>query len=613
MYPGLTYIGTSRFSGLYGCNETIVDQKATGLQHLFIDDYKIDLVHTACSVMTVDDTAYFGDRIKPKRGHALRQKSDGSNVRQHCIYEDVFSYEKVTKTDRVTAFNEDYIYFESEITNQSACDLHVKLSSLCITQNQEAYEVYKSGDMIVFSVGGKIFSMKAESATRASISPDAPSGFMYKGIEDILYENSRDNQTIRSNDAIAASLSEKRIIKPQETTIFKWVLIMGGDEEECILKGEQFNFDGVLERSRLEWHNWLGESYRPQAADALVALKAANLKGFLPADLTGHYFANNRVCFYVRDALMGSRAFLYSGHYEEFKEIIVYLLDCPVKDNYEFYQRYNPDQLPDEGANNNVFSQIDAIGYFTRVIADYYHTTGELLVGFDRLEHIIGVLDLISTKEGLYGPEGGVNEGVYGPAYITSTNMFIAGGLLGAASLARSHGKAEYERKWASTALSIISACEDCFTKEGYYAYGYVDYHDDLVLRYDTPQLLGGTLGYPISETYKKNFEYLSKFGTYFGLGYGYSEQEYHNGPWIFNTAAAAQIAYLIQDGALYGDIMLWLKAHCNAYGLLPEAIDARDETKSFINPLMWANAEYVCCSYMDVISNCRGDHNEYA
>ncbi|MDW7662576.1 MAG: hypothetical protein SCL54_14235 [Bacillota bacterium] len=611
MYPGLTYIGTSRFSGLYGCNETIIDQKATGLQHFFIDDYKVDLIHTACSVVTVDDTAYFGDRIKPKSGHALRQKSETSSVREHCIYEDVFSYDKFTKTDRVTALEKDYIYFETEIVNRSDSDLHAKISSLCISQNQAAYEVRKSNDMIVFSAKGKIFSMKAESFTQSSISPDAPSGFMYKGIENILYNKGHVNQSIKSNNAIAASLSENRVIKPHKTTVFKWVLIIGDDEDECISKGKCFNFDEVLDRSKAEWRNWLGQSYRPQAADALVALKAANLNGFLPADLTGHYFANNRVCFYVRDALMGSRAFLYSGHYEEFKEIIAYLLDCPVKENNEFYQRYNPDQLPDEGANNNVFSQIDAIGYFTRVIADYYYLTGELLVEFERLDQISGVLDSILRKEGLYGPEGGVNEGVYGPAFITSTNMFISGGLLGAASLARSYGKSEHENKWSSIALSIISACENSFTKEGYYAYGYVDYHDDLVLRYDAPQLFGGSLGYPISDKYKKNFEYLSKFGTYFGLGYGYSEQEYHNGPWIFNTAAAAQIAYLIEDKDLYNDIMSWLRDHCNAYGLLPEAIDARDETKSFINPLMWANAEYICCSYMDVISNCKGDQNE--
>lgn len=611
MYPGLTYIGTSRFSGLYGCNETIVDQKATGLQHLFIDDYKIDLIHTACSVLTVDDTTYFGDRIKPKRGHALRQKSDGSSVVHHCIYEDVFIYQNFTKTDRVTAFDEEYIYFESEIVNRSISDLHVKLSSLCITQNQNAYQVRKSDDLIVFSVKGKTFSMKAESTTKASITPDAPSGFMYKGIEELLYENSSDIQSLESNSAIAASLSDKRVIKPQETTTFRWVLIVGDDEDDCKSKAERFDFNGVLERSKKEWRKWLDRSYRPQAADALVALKAATLNGFLPADLTGHYFANNRVSFYVRDALMASRAFLYSNHIEEFKEIIAYLLDCPVKDNGEFYQRYNPDRLPDEGANNNVFSQIDAIGYFTRVVSDYYHMTGDVLVDFDRLNSIIGVLDQISTKKGLYGPEGGVNEGVYGPAYITSTNMFIAGGLLGAAHLAKSHGKSEYESKWKSAAMSIISSCEACFTKEGYYAYGYVDYHDDLVLRYDTPQLFGGSLGYPISESYKRNFAFLSKFGTYFGLGYGYSEQEYHNGPWIFNTAAAAQIAYMIQDNELYSAIMLWLKEHCNAYGLLPEAVDAREETKCFINPLMWANAEYVCCSYMDVISNCRGDQNE--
>lgn len=611
MYPGLTYIGTSRFSGLYGCNETIVDQKAIGLQHLFIDDYKIDLIHTACSVVTVEDVAYFGDRIKPKRGHALRQKSEVSSVRDHCIYEDVFSYEKFTKIDRVTALEKDYIYFETEIKNHSTSDLNFKVSSLCITQNQDDYEVKKIEDMIVFAARGKTFSMKAENQCFSSISPDAPSGFMYKGIEDILYDKGRDLDALKSSYAIAVSLSENRVIAPQETSVFKWVLIVRDNQEACVSNGKSFDFNEVLKRSITEWRNWLGESYRPQAADALVALKAANLNGFLPADLTGHYFANNRVSFYVRDALMGSRAFLYTGHYEEFKEIVAYLLDCPVKDNNEFYQRYNPDQLPDEGANNNVFSQIDAIGYFTRVISDYYHLTGELLVDFERLISIVGVLDGISTKEDLLGPEGGVNEGVYGPAYITSTNMFIAGGLLGVANLAHKLGYLDYEKEWAKFAYKLISACESCFLNEGYYAYGYVDYHNDPVLRYDTPQLFAGALGYPITENYIKSFRYLSKFGTYFGLGYGYSEQEYHNGPWIFNTAAAAQIAYLLDDEEHYMAIMLWLKNHCNDYGLLPEAVDARDETKSFINPLMWANAEYVCCSYMDVISNCRGIKHE--
>lgn len=608
MYPGLTIIGTHKFSGLYGCNETIIDQKSIGLQHLFVEDYKVDLIYTACSVLTSEDKAFFGDRIKPKAGHALRQKSLTSSVLNHCIFEDVFRYSNFVKTDRVTALDQDYIYFESEVKNISSVSQAIKLSALCITQNHTGFQAKKVDDMIIFAVRGKHFAVKAQKAVTSAISLDAPTGFMYKGIEDILYEKNQEIQSIQSDTAIATSLTDKCYLGPNETTIFKWVLITGNNEAECLLKGKTFDFHDVLERSTKQWRDWLGQSYRESAADALVALKAANLNGFLPADLTGHYFANHRVSFYVRDALMASRAFLYSGHYDEFKEIITFLLSCPVKENGEFYQRYNADLLPDEGANNNVFSQVDSIGYFARVIADYYRLTGELLVDFNMLKQIVDVLGHIHVKKGLYGPEGGVNEGVYGPAYITSTNMFIAGGLLGAADIANAYGEHSHREKWHQIAKEIIKGCEATFLKAGYYAYGYVDYHDDLVLRYDTPQLFGRLLGYPLTDNYMKNFEFLANFGTYFGYGFGYSEQEYHNGPWIFNTAAAAQVAYLIKDAPKYEGIMLWLKEHRNAYGLLPEAVDATDETNCFINPLVWANAEYICCHYMDTISKCRGD-----
>ncbi len=609
MYPGLTYVGTGRFVGLYGLNESIVDQKATGLQHLFIDDYKFDLVHTACSVVTVDDTAFYGDRIKPKRGHSLRQASESSRVLEHCIYEDEFHYDKFIKKDRVTAFDRDYCYFETEVKNVTSNTLDVKFSALCITQNHPEMFVQRVNDMLVFEIRGKYFGIRAEISSEFCMGLDAPSGFMYRGVEDILYNRSNFAEEIQSDTSIATSVSEKNIIQPNEDKTFRWVMVVGDSVQDCIIKGEAFDFRDVLSRSSSKWRDWLDRSYREIAADALVALKAASLNGFLPADLTGHYFANGHACFYVRDALMASRAFLYSGHYTEFKEVIAYLMDCPLKENGEFYQRYNAYKLPDEGANNNVFSQIDAIGYFTRVLADYFKLTGELLVDIKEIAKIIDVLDTIETKNDLFGPEGGVNEGVYGPAFITSTNMFIAGGLLGAVEMAKSLGEEVFANKWMALANTIIKGCENNFlTEEGYYAYGYVDYHDDLVLRYDTPQLLASSLGYPLSLKYRMNFDFLSEHAIYFGRGYGYSEQEYHNGPWLFNTAGAAQTAYLLRNTELYNEIMTWMKNHRNAYGLLPEAVDARNEANSFINPLMWANAEFVCCCYIDVLGKLRGE-----
>lgn len=618
MYPGITYLGTGRFVGLYGLNETIIDQKATGLQHLFIDDYSIDLIHTACSVCTIDGKAYYGDRIKPKSGHSLRQTSFLSRVLEHCVFEDRFDYGTFSKTDRITAYDENYIYFESEIHNLSDCSFNAKLSALCITQNNTATSVEKYGDSFIILCEGKVFGIKAQSADVFHASLDAPSGFMYRGIEDIQFDQNRYTKPILSDISIACSVSRNTEIQGGQTVIFRWMIVVGDDLSDCRNKLDELTFDEKLKRSISYWQAWLSinainsVSNYPEASNtALIALKAANLSGFLPADLTGHYFAKNKVCFYVRDALMGARAFLYSGHIEEFESVISFLLGCPLKNNGEFYQRYNAQQLPDEGANNNVFSQMDAIGYFTRDVSDYVRLCGKLPVDMKVVIRIVDVLFALSRKNGLFGPEGGVNEGVYGPAYITSTNMFIAGGLLGIAKVAENYHEWEAAGRWSKLALDLIAHIEMMFIDESYYSYGYVDYHDDKIRRYDTPQFLGASIGYPITANYRKNFEYLLKSGTYFGLGFGYSEQEYHNGPWLFNTAAAAQTAYILDNKADYLDIMKWILEHRNYYGLLPEAVDARDEKHSFINPLMWANAEMVVACYVGTVANLRGEHDD--
>ena len=131
-------------------------------------------------------------------------------------------------------------------------------------------------------------------------------------------------------------------------------------------------------------------------------------------------------------------------------------------------------------------------------------------------------------------------------------------------------------------------------------------YHNDIINRYDTPQLLSASLGYPITDNYKESFYTLLKYASYFEYGIGYSEQEYHDGPWIFNTAAASEVAYLIGDIENYKNLMNWIIKHQNGFGMNPEAIDAKNENNPFINPLMWANSEFVCAAYANIIKKLR-------
>jgi GH15 family glucan-1,4-alpha-glucosidase len=609
-YPGITYLGSGRFSSLYGLNETIVDQKAIGLQHLFIDNYQVDLIHTACTVVTLNETAYFGDRVKPRIGHPSRLKSKESSVVDHCLAKDVFVYDDFTKTD-VAGANKNHLFFQTSITNTSDKSQLFSFSALVINQNNLQTKIKRKNEVVFYQSAGNHFAVMAQNVDYIYASLDAPSGFMYHGIEDILHHKNKLAEALEASTPISMSLNKEVLLAPGESYDYRWAIVVGSSERDVLDHIREVHFDFGLNDIVEFWTTWLNHStlnsnYPVETKTMLIALKAANLNGLLPADLTGHYFAKGKVTFYVRDALMGSRAFLYAGYYEEFEQIINFLMACPIKENGEFYQRYNANKNPDEGANNNVYSQIDTIGYFCRVISDYYELSGKLLVDYKTIKRSVNALKAISRKNNLFGPEGGVNEGVFGPAYITSTNMFIVGGVLGAIHIAKVFSHLEDVIQWQKLVAETIQGIENTFLQDGYYAYGYVDYHDEILYKYDTPQFLSASLGYPITNNFVQNYYCLIKNASFFDYGIGYSEQEYHHGPWLFNTCAVAETAFLINDNQHYNKTMEWAINHLNGYGMLPEAIDATDESCSLINPLMWANAEFVCAAYINQIKKIR-------
>lgn len=617
MYPAMTYIGSNKFSALYGQHDTIIDQKATGLQHLFIDQYNKDYIHTACNIVKVEDTLYYADRVKPKIGHPRRVQAKKSYVIGHSIMVDAFSYPGFDKTDYVAA-GDDYILFKTVIKNTSDSNKTFKVGGILITQTDIHLKAHYQEGLICFTDGEKHFGIKGITQDSLHASLDAPSGFMYKGFEDFLYGSHLvHNHLIESDQPIASSLGKHIMLSKDESYSFLWVLKIKDSKESLIESLKTFDFSNDFDQIKSYWEHYLSNIKLPvHSPDVvktkLVALKGALLDGLLPADLTGHYFANNKVSFYSRDALMGSRAFLYAGLYEDFKSVIDFFLACELKENGEYYQRYRYDKIGDEGANNNVFKQIDFIGYFCRVIQDYALLTNELLCDFKTLDRLISILETIEQKNGLYGPEGGVNEGVYGPAYIVSTNMFIAGGLKGAIALALKHHQIDYVKKWQPIYFELIHAIESSFLDEGYFPYGYVTYHNDIIKRYDTPQLFSASLGYPLTQSYRKNFTTLLNHATYYDFGFGYSEQEYHDGPWLFNTATAAQTAYRFDMNETYESIMQWMLSHQNGFLMNPEAVDAKNPLIPFINPLMWANAEFVCAAYMNEIESLRRDEDDF-
>ena len=306
---------------------------------------------------------------------------------------------------------------------------------------------------------------------------------------------------------------------------------------------------------------------------------------------------------------MSARSFLLSGHIREFEDIMNYMIERPIKENHEFYQRYDGTGTPSEGANNDVFHQLDSIGYFARNIWEYYKMTGKMIIDYERFKDYIEVLLNNNNKNGLLGPEGGINEGVFGPAYITSSNMIIYGGIKAAMNISEISNDKDFYIRLKKLSDDIYDGIQTTLIKtqggDKWYCYGYVEYNEVLVKKYDTPQYFGVLYGYPNDEGMKGTNKMYLKYASFYGDGIGYSEQEYHHGPWIFNTAACAEYLAIIRDYEEYDKKINWLINHSNDYGLMPEAIDAADESKCYINPLTWATAEFVSAIFIG------GGHDE--
>lgn len=602
LYPGIGIIGNERLSGIYGMNEGIIDAKGTGIQHLFLDTFDIDLIHSACTLVKIGDTIYFGNRKETKHGHQIHQKPTYSNMDLGFMMTDTFSDKVIKQTNKTCSYNDNKILFDFDLTNTSDEALDIEIYTYLILRNDRKVEAKIIDNNVIVKIGSHVIGIKAEENEAAYLVEESPTGFLYRTSNAVLY-NEMKSEDLSVKNMMGVLIGQKRKIDKQEKINFKWGMTFANDEEDIKAQLSCFDLKDSYGEALKYWTNYLnrGNEILNKEHEHIIkvnqiAIKSAMINGFVPADLTGHYFSEGLPSYYARDSMMIARAFLLSGHLEEAKKVMIYLLNRVRKETGEFYQRYNGRGESSEGANNSVFQQLDSIGYFMKNVRDYYKLTGELLVSQKEIKSLMDVLINCEKKNGMVGPEGGVNEGVYGPAFITSSNMFIYGGIQSSIELIDDH---EYKERLTQLNQDILKGIESTYLKDEGYMYGYVTYHDDLVKKYDTPVYFGVLYGFENTENMKKTHKYLMKNAAYYSHGIGYSEQEYHHGPWLFNTCACGEYAFINEDMNTYNNKVKWVVEHSNCYGLMPEAISADDEKLPFINPLIWACAEFVSASFI--------------
>ena len=611
-YPGIALIGGENTAGIYSVNGGIVDAQGVGIQHLFYKNYEQDLIHTACTLVKIKGKLYYGNRVHEAETHPIHIHSEESCTEKGFMFCDTFSIEngKIKKNDKVFSYGDNIITFETTLENNSNVDFDIDIYAYAVGRNKDTLKASYNEKLqcIISETGERVIGVKVSKPELFKIVEDSPTGFLYRGTQSLFY-NEEHNLDLETKCMTVMLLGKKITLKANKTYTFNWTLLVEENKEKLKHQLENINLELCKMQAEEYWRQWLSEGEEVQLKDEkykkhgeinLIAAKAACIGGFVPADLTGHYFAMGSPSYYARDSMMVARAFMLSGHHREFEEIMLYLINRPTKANGEFCQRYNGKGLPSEGSNNNVFHQLDSIGYFARNIRDYYLKSGKMLLSYEKFKDYVNVFLNNKRKNGMVGPEGGVNEGVFGPAFITSSNMYIYGGLIAAIEIAVGFNDEKSISSWKLLSEGIYKGIQSTLAEDGSrYYYGYVDYNDVVIKKYDTPQYFGTLYGYPNDEGMKSTNDFFLRNASFFQDGIGYSEQEYHHGPWIFNTAACAEYAALTGNYVEYKKKINWIIKHSNAYGLLPEAIDGNDESKCMINPLTWACAEFVSAIFI--------------
>lgn len=607
-YPGIAMLGGERITALYGVDDGIVDWQGVGIQHLFYDSYEHDLVHSAVTFLRHGHGAVeLGNRRIDGKRHPEHQHPAATDTRAGYLLRTRFTSQENTSiywVEEVFATDDNRIIFETEVFNESQNPVKLELGGYIILRNPGGGRIEKLAHEAVWQGSQTAIRISLEKAARVDFGVESPTGFVYRTMQKLCLGHGEMLDDLETKNLIGVIISRDVEIPGKSSCVIRWGLTCGTSPDE-VRASSRTSWSEEKEKARNYWQSWLAlatdtltlpDKVRQHYEANLIAIKASLLNGFIPADVTGHYFAQGKPSYYARDAMMTARAFILSGHYPEARAIINYLLERPTRQGSgEFYQRYDAQGQPSEGANNNVFHQFDSQGYFLRNILTYYQRTGEWLASLQQLEPYVQILGQFQAATGLIGPEGGINEGVFGPAYIVSTNMIIHGGLQAAAEIAELQGSHILSERWKVWAEAVQRGIRSAWIEEdGRFGYGYVTYAAELVRKYDAPQYFGCLYGYPLDEYMIRNNRFLLNNAAFFGDGIGYTEQEYHHGPWLFNTAACAQFQALREDVAEYRAKINWMIDHSNGYGLMPEAVDALDENRAFINPLVWACAEFV-------------------
>ena len=379
-----------------------------------------------------------------------------------------------------------------------------------------------------------------------------------------------------------------------EVQPFRWVIATGDDPAAATdLLDRLLTATDPLSDAETHWAGWAPEALctgeRCESAAAnLYAARASNLAGAVPADLTGQFVTNDRPQLYPRDALMVARVFEHTGHSDEAWEIVRFWLDSAIEqpEPGEWYARYDALGRGVDGGSGAAYdvAEWDSNAYLASLV-DRLGPEG--LSADERTELLDGLDFLVDHQDadGLWN-EGGIIEW---EGRLPATTMSNHTGLVAGARIADGWGEAGRAESYRAAAGYLRGGLLELLVWDGVYL---ADERED-GLFYDTSLLFGPAWGFPADPVLDGTWRWIMDNARAHGGGVRYFDGlGYGQDLFGFTTSATAQYAATIGETGAAEELLDWMGAFSNRYGLFPERVYADGSGAAEASPLSWCAAE---------------------
>jgi GH15 family glucan-1,4-alpha-glucosidase len=585
-WKGYSILGNGHLTAVYSDDSRITGlTRGKGVQHLYFKDYTADYV-ASTSFDLLDGKGRAGaSEIGMKNfftAQTVTSSADGSSTRTLCF---VHPEDAVILALNVTNTNAPRYRFVIRLRNEIKTDTTVRLASL-----QPA-----GGVMTAAWSNGTVLAIASKS--------------------------SNDKVTARGSSIfVTGNLAE------QNHRAEIW-LIPASSQSEALAKVRTLQQDPDVETTaKSYWESWMNRGTlpafsndNPKAAaylDAykrnLYCVKAANLNGQIPADITGQFVTNHMPQLYPRDAMMCARVLLLTGHPQEAREVIEFWANrqIPMKTPGEWYARYDARAKAVDGGSGARFDEPewDANGYYIYLLEKYHESQGVWLADRNLIYQLADFLVHHVGQNGLL-EEGGIVEWT---GYLPATNMISAAALQTASKLAHEFGDDAKAQTYAEASRKISSALPQMFDqsrqvyadvrstgKKGPKGQSLTGQSGEKTYLWDTTSSVGVIWGYPNHREMELSNVFYAKNTVKLDGGMQYFDSpdrglaSYGHAVFFFTTAAASQYQSLYGNKAAAESFIDWMIRNANSYGLMPERIYLDGSDCSPASPLSWCSAEF--------------------